>query len=585
MSNVVTMDLISLLQKKNIIDEKVASRLKETVPSSGKKLEEVLLSEKLVEESLLFRTKSEALKIPLRSVDVDEVPLKVLELILEDSARYYTMMPISQKDKNVEIGMVYPEDVKAQEALKFLARQQNFSYRVSLITLTTFEDLMKQYRNLRGEVKKALEELEEEIAEKTGAESLKKAGIGERVVEEAPVTKMVAVILRNAVEGEASDIHIEPLGDKIRVRFRSLGELHSSLFLPLKVHQAIIARIKILSTMKIDEMRVPQDGRFSTVVNGRHIDFRVSTFPTPLGEKVAIRVLDPETGLKSFEALGLEKENLKIIKSAAKRPFGLILVTGPTGSGKSTTLYAILQFINREGINIVSLEDPVEYFIEGINQSQIRPEIGYDFASGLRQILRQDPDVIMVGEIRDKETAKLVIHAALTGHIVLSTLHTNSAVGVLPRLSDMGVDRYLIPATLNVAMAQRLIRQLCGVCREKVKAEKSIRDMILKELSDFPPARKKHLQARFGENGKEIYIYRPKGCKKCGNTGYIGRIGIFEVFAMSDTLAEIILKENSEVKFAEQVKAEGMATMRQDGILKALDGVTTIEEIIRATTE
>jgi type II secretory ATPase GspE/PulE/Tfp pilus assembly ATPase PilB-like protein len=484
----------------------------------------------------------------------------------------------------LEVGMVRPEDSKAQEALKFLARQGNFLYRVLLISQSNFEALMRQYRNVKSEMERALEELEQEIQIKSSA-ARREAAMAQRLVEEAPITRMVAVIIRTAVEGKASDIHVEPMVDRVRVRFRSLGELHASLSLPAKAHQGIIARIKILSNMRIDETRIPQDGRFSTTIDGKQIDFRVATFPTPLGEKVAIRVLDPSMGLKSFEDLGLLGANLAKIKSAAKRPFGLILVTGPTGSGKSTTLYAVLQDINHEGINIVTLEDPVEYFIAGVNHSQIRPEIGYSFASGLRQILRQDPNVIMVGEVRDSETASLVIHAALTGHIVLSTLHTNNALGVIPRLIDMGVDKYLIPATLNLALAQRLVRRLCEHCREKVKPEKAIREIIEQELAAFPTQEKQQLEAFLGKDGKDISTFLPKGCKKCGNTGYTGRIGIFEVFLTNERVTDIILTELTEARLAQEAKEQGMITMRQDGILKVLEGITTIEEVIRVTAE
>ncbi|MCH8986837.1 type II/IV secretion system protein [Patescibacteria group bacterium] len=573
------MDIIDLLQKKGILDSQTASQLRDEVSLSKKKPEKVILEQKAVDEELLFRIKSEAVQTPLKKVDAKEIPLKILELIPEDSARYYAMIPISYKNKKLEVGMVYPEDEKAQEALKFLARQGNFSYNTSLVTLTTFESLIKQYRNLKGEMQKALAELEKEVGEVSGQGMGGKSDLEERMVEDAPVTKMVAVILRNAVEGEASDIHIEPLEDRIRVRFRSLGQLHASLYLPLTLHSSMIARIKILSQMKIDEMRVPQDGRFSTTISGKNIDFRVSTFPTPLGEKVAIRILDPEIGLKSFEDLGLDGANLERVKKAAKRPFGLIIVSGPTGSGKSTTLYAILQHINNESINIVTIEDPVEYFIPGVNHSQVRPEIGYDFASGLRQILRQDPDVIMVGEIRDSETAKLAIHAALTGHIVLSTLHTNSAIGVISRLRDMEVEKYLLPSTLSIAIAQRLVRHLCEFCREKIQAGKEIEVLIAKELEEIPEnERKKYAGAHFT-------IYKSKGCKKCGNTGYSGRVGIFEVFSITDRVSDLILKEEiSEIAIAQEAKAQGMTTMRQDGILKVLDGITTIEEVIRVTT-
>ena len=576
------MKIIKLLAEKNIIDKDKVAQLEAQAKANSSSEEEVLLSQNIIDEASLFSLKSEALQIPLRQIDVATIPLKILELIPEDSAKYYKMVPLSRHDAMLEIGMVYPDDLNAKEALKFLSRQGNFSYQISLIVPTVFEAIIKRYRDLKGETTKALADLEEEIEKKK-----ERAGAGGlvpgRFSEDTPVTKLVAVILRTAVDGGASDIHVEATKENVRVRFRSLGELHSSLALPLKAHQAIVARIKILANMRIDETRIPQDGRFSAMIDNTDIDFRVSTFPTALGEKVAIRVLDPSRGLKTFEELGLEGANLLKIKEAVKRPYGLILATGPTGSGKTTTLYAVLNSLNKEGVNIVSLEDPVEYVMEGVNQSQIRPEIGYDFASGLREILRQDPDIIMVGEVRDKEAATLVIHAALTGHIVLSTLHTNNALGVVPRLLDIGIDKYLIPATLSIAMSQRLIRRLCDDCKYKEKPSKAARDLIEKEASSFTLDLKKRVDPLLG--AETFMLFRPKGCGSCGKSGYSSRIGIFEVLVMTEELAQIILENPSEAQIAKEAKRQGMITMRQDGIVKALDGLTTIEEIVRATEE
>lgn len=576
------MDIIELLLQKNILSQAQAREVRDEVRKSARRAEEVILGERLLDEELLFSLKSEALHVPLKAPDPEEIPLSVLELIPEDSAKYYSMVPLSKVGNTVEIGMVYPEDLNGQEALKFLGRQGQFSSKAFLITFGTFGKLMKQYRSLKGEMREALQELEKEIGHEGENKEGKAVGL-QRLVEDAPVTKMVAVILRTAVEGEASDIHIEPAKENVRVRFRVLGELHSSLFLPLRVQQAIVARIKILASLRIDEQRIPQDGRFSALVEGRMIDFRVSTFPTALGEKVAIRVLDPKTGLKGLDELGLEGANLAKVKQAAARPYGLILATGPTGSGKTTTLYAILQLLNREGLNIVSLEDPTEYLMAGVNQSQVRPEIGYDFASGLRQILRQDPDIIMVGEVRDKETASLVIHAALTGHIVLSTLHTNNAQGVIPRLLDMGIDKYLIAPTLSIAMSQRLVRRLCEGCKEKAAASKSVQELIEQELALAPLFVKKRAETL--KKGKEFFVFKAKGCKKCAGSGYTGRIAVFEVLTMTPELSETILKQASEAAIAKEASRQGMATLRQDGILKALDGLTTIEEIVRVSDE
>ncbi|OHA66777.1 MAG: hypothetical protein A3C82_00730 [Candidatus Wildermuthbacteria bacterium RIFCSPHIGHO2_02_FULL_47_12] len=577
------MNIIQLLEKKNVIDSKKAQALQQEARSSGLRAEEIILKEKIVAEDFLFQLKSEALKIPLQEVAPKDIPLKILELIPEDSAKYYHMIPFAKQEGTMDIGMVYPEDAKAQEALKFLARQGNFSPKVSLILPSALDAMLRQYRTLKEGGTQALRELEEEI--KKGWEDRPPSGIAElqRLVEDAPITKMVAVILRNAVEGKASDIHIEPAKDNLRVRFRLLGELYSSLLLPKRIHQSIVSRVKILSNLKIDETRVPQDGRFSTAIDKEAIDFRVSTFPTALGEKVAIRVLDPNAGLKSFEALGLEGVNLSWVKEAIQKAFGLILVTGPTGSGKTTTLYAIVRVLNKETANIVSLEDPVEYLIEGINQSQVRPEIGYDFPQGLRQILRQDPDVIMVGEVRDTETASLVIHSALTGHIVLSTLHTNNVIGVIPRLLDMGVDRYLISPSLSLAISQRLVRRLCDKCKEKQESAKEISELIEKEMERAPASTQKRVAAVLQSKEKTLHIFVPKGCKECSGSGFSGRIGIFEALKMTPELQEIILRDPSEVNIAKEAKRQGMATMRQDGIVKVLDGVTTLEEVLRET--
>ena len=574
------MSLIDQLIEKGILEKGKAASLNLEVKQSGKKEDEVILQSGFVPELVLYQLKSEILKIPLKEADPEKITLEVLEVIPEETVKYYQMIPLSKSDKILEVGMVSPEDLKAQEALKFLSRQQNLNYKVFLITPSNFKNLLKKYRDQKKEVGIALEELETELKEETTRKEVSTVAEFERMAEEAPITKIVAVILRNAVEGLASDIHIEPTQTRLRIRFRLMGSLHSSIFLPLKIHPAVIARIKILSNLKIDETRIPQDGRFSIKIEGKSIDFRVSTFPTTLGEKVAIRVLDPAVGLGTFEDLGFEGRNLEMIKKGIFKPYGLILVTGPTGSGKTTTLYAVLQLLNKEGVNIVTLEDPAEYFIEGVNQSQVRPEIGYDFAIGLRHILRQDPNIIMVGEIRDEETASLAIHAALTGHIVLSTLHTNNAVGVIPRLVDMGIKPYLISPTLQLAIAQRLVRKLCDNCKKKIEPKPEIKNLILKEIDNFPPEIKKTIKI-----GKHLTIFGPQGCDKCEKTGFSGRIALFEILLMTDSLADIILKEPSEAQILTEAKNQGMITMKQDGIIKVLKGITTIEEVLRVAEE
>ncbi|MFA4998889.1 MAG: GspE/PulE family protein [Candidatus Paceibacterota bacterium] len=573
------MNLIKQLVQSGALDNEKAASLEAELKVTGKTEEELILEKGIIPEEDLFKLKSESLKINLVKKSAEGIPLETLELIPEDTAKYYKMIPLEKRENVLDVGMVYPEDLKAQEALKFLSRRQKFTYQVFLVTPTTFSNFLSQYKNLKREVGKALSELEVEFqAEKTASPWT--AAEFERLAEEAPVTKIVAVVLRHAVEGGASDIHIEPTNVKLRVRFRLMGELHSSIFLPLKLAPAVVARIKILANLKLDEIRVPQDGRFSARIDDRDIDFRVSTFPTTMGEKVAIRVLDPTTGLKSLADMGLIDRNFQLVKKAIEKPYGLILSTGPTGSGKTTTLYAIIQLLNKEGVNIVTLEDPVEYFIDGINQSQVRPEIGYDFASGLRHVVRQDPNIIMVGEIRDEETAALATHAALTGHVVLSTLHTSNAAGVIPRLIDLGVKPYLIAPTLSIAMSQRLVRKLCPSCKKKIKPAKEIRDLILNEIENFPPAIKERM-----EIPKSLEIYEPQGCSKCGREGYFERVALFEILSMTDELANISLKEPSDTEISKEAKRQGMMTMKQDGILKVLAGVTTIEEVLRVAEE
>ncbi len=571
------MNIIQQLVKKKILERSQAASLEYEAKTSGKKEEEILLEKKIVSEDFLFNLKSSLLKIPLKTVVPEDVSLKALEAIPEESAKYYKMVPLKKEDHRLEVGMVYPEDLKAREAIEFLSRRNDLSYKVFLLTLSNFRNILKRYRNLRKEVGKALEELQSEFKEKKIEEPEEKMEV---MVEEAPISKVVAVILRHAVDGGASDIHIEPGREKLRVRFRLDGILHSSIFLPLKIAPAIVSRIKILSNLKIDETRIPQDGRFSTKMDGKSIDFRVSTFPTLLGEKVVMRVLDSSKRKETFDSLGIFGDNLKKIRNGLKKSYGMILATGPTGSGKTTTLYAILELLNKEGVNIVTLEDPVEYFIEGVSQSQVRPELGYTFASGLRSILRQDPDILMVGEIRDKETASLAIHAALTGHIVLSTLHTANTIGAIPRLIDMGVPPFLLPPTLSVVIAQRLARRLCPYCRKKVKASKEARKIISKEIGELPEeVRKKY------NISHDLEIYEPVGCKRCNNTGYSGRVGIFEVLEVTDSLSRLILEKPSEDRIFQEAKKQGIITMKQDGMLKVLDGTTSLEEVLRVAEE
>ncbi|MCK9445585.1 GspE/PulE family protein [bacterium] len=575
--------LQKLIDKKIITKEQGEELQNEFKEFKGTE-EDFIISKKVVKEGDFNKIKAEIFNMPFfENAEVLEVPNNVLAMIPEESARFYKIVPLTLQANVLEVGVVNPDDIKAKEALNFLARQNKITYKTYLISGNSFESFLRQYRNIREEVGKALSALETEMGgeedsvELFSTDSKPKA---ERLSEEAPIIKMVAVILRHAVDGNASDIHIEPEENQLRIRFRMDGSLYSSLFLPIHTHPSIVARIKIVSNLRIDETRVPQDGRFSAKIDGKDIDFRVSTFPTKLGEKVVIRVLDSSEGLRTYEEIGILGHNLKVLKEAILKPFGLILSTGPTGSGKTTTLYSILTELNKPDVNVVTLEDPIEYFVKGVNQSQIRPEIGYDFSQGLRSVVRQDPDVIMVGEIRDEESASLVTHAALTGHVVLSTLHTNNAIGAIPRLIDMKIKPFLLPATLNVAIGQRLGHRLCPYCKEKVRPNKEVEKMILKEMSQLPETAKSYFTVP-----NPIYVYKPKGCSKCNNKGEKGRIGIFEVLKMTPDLEKAITVDPSETNMGVEARKQGMITMRQDAMIKALQGLISVEEVLRITEE
>lgn len=512
--------------------------------------------------------------VPTRSLKDVDVSGKILEYIPQESAEHYRVVPIGVRDGVLEVGAIDPNNIETRDALNFISSRIGMPYKLFLISENDFGVMLDQYKGLSGEVTKALSELESELSANTPQEiksEEKREPLEAKIVEDAPVTKIVATVLSYASEGNTSDVHIEPTNENVRVRFRVDGILNTSLILPLKVHSAVVARIKILSNMRLDEKRKPQDGRFSAKIGGRKIDFRVSTFPTYHGEKVVMRILDQTQGLRTLDAMGFSEANLKTIRKAIKRPYGLILITGPTGSGKSTTLYAMLNEVDRDHMNVLSLEDPVEYSIEGVSQSQIHPEIDYNFATGLRTVFRQDPDIIMVGEIRDKETAQLAIQAALTGHLVLSTLHTNSAIGAIPRLIDMGVEPYLIAPTLVLTLAQRLVRKLCPGGGKPLAVQDSIKLMIDKQFEDLPLVFKQELNF-----GKEVYAI--ESTPECLN-GTSGRVAVVEVLEMDKNIETVILKSPTETELYKVARAKGMLSMKEDAILKAFQRIIPFEEI------
>lgn len=572
------MNFLQFLVREKKLTVQQAKTISQEQAKSGFRLTEIILRKKILQEGELFRLKSKFLSFPLKEKIPDVIDPRILNLVPFETAKQYQFVALSQKGKAMTVGMVYPQDIQAQEALRFLSRQNGMSYETYLITPSIFNRILGYYQTAEKEVKKALSGLEKELEKETTTKFKLKKATAEQVITEAPVIKMVAVILREGVEGQASDIHIEPTTQSLRIRFRVDGMLHSSLSLPSQVRAAIVARIKILSHLRIDETRIPQDGRFSTHYQNRQIDFRVSTFPTTLGEKVAIRILDPDQAQQSLADLGLLPGQAELLKKASELSFGLILSTGPTGSGKTTTLYGLLRMLNKDSVNIVTLEDPVEYFLEGINQSQIRPDINYTFNQGLRQVVRQDPDIIMVGEIRDQETATLANHAALTGHLVLSTLHTNDAVGAIPRLIDMGLPSFLIGPALKVVIAQRLVRKLCPSCRKKVIPNPAIKKLLLSQINALPPQVRDKVSVP-----SPFYVWEPVGCSKCNNQGYKGRTAIFEILEMNDSLSNLVTTNPTEEKLREEAQKQEMVTMAQSGVIQVIQGKTSVAEILRVT--
>ena len=535
-----------------------------------------------IPEEQILAVKGEHYGIPTQKVDASQMSFDTLKYISEDSASHYQFAPFEFKEGVLSVGITDPENMEATDALQFISSKVGIPFKIFLISKSDYRKIMENYRGLSSEVSEALDELnQEEMSLVQSAESLAKelkdSSKEEKIVEDAPVIKIVATMLRTAIEGNASDIHIENTGEKVKIRFRVDGSLRTSLFLPSNVYSGIVARVKILAKLRLDEKRKPQDGSFSATIDGHKIDFRVSTMPSYYGEKVVMRILDAEKGVKPLDELGLSKRNLALIREAISKPYGIILITGPTGSGKSTTLYSMMNELDKERSNIITLEDPVEYHMPDINQSQMMPEIGYTFASGLRSILRQDPDVIMVGEIRDKETAQLAIQAALTGHLVLSTLHTNNAIGAIPRLIDMGVDPYLIAPTLILSVAQRLARVTCASSKKEAPMDPSIKMQIENELKDLPEEFKKDINV-----GDKMYTTVPSA--ECPS-GTRGRIAVFEMFKVSQEMQNVILKNPVNSEIYKVARKSGMLTMKEDALLKSIEGTIPFTEVYNFTSE
>ena len=574
------MSFLEELSKKGVINESQIGEIKSRATEKfGGDIDGALIEYGIPEEKIL-EVKGEYLNMPVKKVNIHELSFDIFKYISEDSAKHYQFAPIYLQEGVLWVGVTNPENVQAMDALQFISAKLGIPFKIYLISKSDYESVIEAYKGLSGQVDEALKEMNEDeafdaksLSEENLSKEIKNIGTGAetKIIEDAPVIKIVAVILRNAIEGNSSDIHIEHGGDKIKVRYRVDGSLYTSIVLPLNVYSGIIARIKILSKLRLDEKRKPQDGSFSANIDGRKIDFRVSTMPAYYGEKIVMRILDSEKGVKPLDQLGLSETNLKIVKEALTAPYGIILVTGPTGSGKSTTLYSMLNELDREKNNVVSLEDPVEYHMTSVNQSQVMPEIGYTFATGLRSIFRQDPDIIMIGEIRDKETAQLAIQAALTGHLVLSTLHTNDAIGAIPRLVDMGIDPYLIAPTLILSMAQRLAKTIYPASRKLIPIDPGIKIQIERQLEDLPPEHRKKIIIK-----DEIYDAVPS--PECPS-GLKGRIAVFEMFKVDKEMEAVILKNPTNAEIYKVARKKGMLMMREDAIVKSIEGIIPFKEI------
>lgn len=541
-------------------------------------LEDYILNSKLIAENDLYKAIAKQLKLPFVDLEKQIVRKDILYIIPSTIASTYLVIPFGKSAEELKLATLDPSNLQIFE---FIRRKSGLETKIYLTTPTGFEFILKQYRTtLKAEIA-SISALTTEKTEEEEPEKLKK------LAEDLPVIRIVDSILEHAIYENASDIHIEPLEKEVVIRYRVDGVLRNVMTLPKTVHPGIVARIKILSNLKLDEHRLPQDGRFKVATKEYRYSIRVSIFPIFDGEKIVLRLLPETAEALSLETLGFLKTPLEIVKRGIKRPHGIILVTGPTGCGKTTTLYSILKILNTPKVNISTIEDPIEYKMVNVNQSQVNPKIGFTFAEGLRALLRQDPNIIMVGEIRDNETADVAINAAMTGHLVLSTLHTNDAVTSLPRLIDMGVPSFLVAYTCNLIIAQRLVRKVCKNC---VKSYKLSKEQIinLEKLFDIEKIFKHLKKLKFiksNDSLKTLTFYKGEGCRNCGNEGYKGRIGIFEVLEVTTKIANLIHAQATTDQLHKAAEEQDMITLAEDGFIKAIRGITSLEEVIRVTRE
>ncbi|MFA5622991.1 MAG: GspE/PulE family protein [Candidatus Dojkabacteria bacterium] len=596
--------LLHYLQQKGVISEADATKVQIERTRSPKSEEAVITEMGLADAVTIAKAKSEIFRIPFVDLTKISVPESVIAEVPIDNLKKYRTVPFERGTNYVNLAMLDPFDVQATQAL-----QRRYPPNTKLQVYITTEEGINYILDRRigdvmsTEVTEALEDVDVPVQDIT-AEDPDFINSGD--LKNAPVARIVNSIMQYAVTSKSSDVHIEPMENRLRVRFRINGIMTERLVLPKVLAPAVVSRVKIMSNLKIDEKRVPQDGRFQVRMNTNKVDIRVSVMPTIFGEKVVMRLLESDTTGITLESTGLRGNAYKIFVDALSVTNGIILVTGPTGSGKTRTLACSLIKVNDPKVNIISLENPVEIRVPGVTQVQINPDVGLTFATGLRSVLRQDPDVVMVGEIRDEETAQLAVQASLTGHLVLSTLHTNSAPAAIPRLLDMGIESYLLASTIRVIAAQRLPRRICSNCIQSYVALPEVVDNLVSVLSgikDFDlvqylnrmVATKKQRGEegsavlelpQIGPDGKPIiHLYKGAGCDRCGGSGYSGRIGIFEVLDVNEKISRMVMENVTAQDIETEAKKNGMITMTQDGYLKVLEGITSIEEVLRVSKE
>lgn len=549
-------------------------------------IENILVSQGKVNTDDIHRIKAQLKGYRFIDIGLVEIPINILNQISKDVAERNLLVPFGEENGKVKIATADPDDLQKVKFVQVLIGKPIELYYANPERIKAVID--KQYgARITSEVESALEDVGDIIEISSKKED--NSDISKEGLDTAPVSRIVNMILEYAVKYEASDVHIEPRENNIVIRFRISGVMLEKLQLPRKLGPAVVSRIKILSNLKIDEHRLPQDGRFPIRVGKKYFDLRVSVMPNVFGEKVVMRLLERGGGELSLESTGLRGYALRAFQEGLKKTEGIILVTGPTGSGKTHTLASSLKVLNRPEVNILTLEDPVEIRINGVTQVQVNPDIGLTFAAGMRAFLRQDPDIMMVGEIRDEETAKLAVQAALTGHLVLATLHTNSASGAMPRLLNMNVESYLLASTMNVVAAQRLARKICSNCKksyaaseEELKKLHQVLDGIQGfDLYSYPPRRGENGEIEPSKKNENVVLYKGAGCSKCNGTGYQGRVGLFEVLSVNEKISQLVMQHRSAYEIEQQAKADGMLMMSQDGCLKALEGITTLSEIMR----